>query len=97
MPRQELRRVVLTHFHDDHAGGAADVVGWSGATVAVGRADAPYVRGDEPGPFNLDRGRAWTSLQRLAALDVEVAGLGHGQPIGTGAARAMLAAADVFA
>ena len=49
------------------------------------------------GPFNLDRDLAWTSLQRLAALDVEVAGFGHGEPIVKDAARAMLAAADVFA
>ncbi|MEH3078326.1 MAG: MBL fold metallo-hydrolase [Quadrisphaera sp.] len=45
-----LGRVVLTHFHDDHTGTAAQVVAWSGARVVAGRADAPHVRGDAPGP-----------------------------------------------
>lgn len=50
LPRAELRRVVLTHFHDDHAGSAADLVKWSGATVVAGAADAAFVRGDAVGP-----------------------------------------------
>ncbi|MEH3078791.1 MAG: MBL fold metallo-hydrolase [Quadrisphaera sp.] len=45
-----LGRVVLTHFHDDHTGTAAQVVAWSGARVVAGRADAPHVRGEAPGP-----------------------------------------------
>lgn len=49
LPREELRRIVLTHFHDDHASAAADLAAWSGATV-VGRGDAAFVRGNEPGP-----------------------------------------------
>ena len=48
--RQDLRRIVLTHFHDDHAGSAAEIASWAGARVVVGRADAPFVRGDVPGP-----------------------------------------------
>ena len=50
MRRQDLRRIVLTHFHDDHAGSAAELASWAGAQVIVGRADAPFVRGDVPGP-----------------------------------------------
>ncbi|HZH22461.1 MAG TPA: MBL fold metallo-hydrolase, partial [Geodermatophilus sp.] len=48
--REDVRRVVLTHFHDDHAGSAAEIASWAGAQVAAGRADAPFVRGDAPGP-----------------------------------------------
>lgn len=50
IPREELRRIVLTHFHDDHAGAAADLSGWAEATVVSGGADAAFVRGDQPGP-----------------------------------------------
>jgi glyoxylase-like metal-dependent hydrolase (beta-lactamase superfamily II) len=48
--REDVHRVVLTHCHDDHAGSAAEVASWAGAEVVVGRADAPVVRGDVPGP-----------------------------------------------
>ncbi|PWJ54190.1 Glyoxylase, beta-lactamase superfamily II [Quadrisphaera granulorum] len=46
----QLERVVLTHFHDDHTAAAAEVVAWSGARVVAGRADAPHIRGETPGP-----------------------------------------------
>ncbi|MFF9238132.1 MBL fold metallo-hydrolase [Streptomyces sp. NPDC014776] len=42
-----VRRIVLTHFHEDHAGGAGE---WEGVPVLVHRADAPYVRQERPGP-----------------------------------------------
>jgi glyoxylase-like metal-dependent hydrolase (beta-lactamase superfamily II) len=41
-----LRRIVLTHFHDDHAGSAGEL----DAPVLAHRADAPIIRGDRPGP-----------------------------------------------
>lgn len=44
-------RIVLTHFHQDHVGSAAEVRAWSGAEVVAHAADAPIVRGDAPGPF----------------------------------------------
>jgi glyoxylase-like metal-dependent hydrolase (beta-lactamase superfamily II) len=50
VPPEELRQIVLTHFHDDHAGSAADVAVWSGAQVIVGAGDAAFVRGEQPGP-----------------------------------------------
>ncbi len=50
LDRQDLRRIVLTHFHDDHAGSAAEIASWAGAQVVVGRADAPFVRRDVAGP-----------------------------------------------
>jgi glyoxylase-like metal-dependent hydrolase (beta-lactamase superfamily II) len=46
----DLRRVVLTHFHGDHAGAAAEVAGWGGATVFAHRADAPVIAGQAAGP-----------------------------------------------
>ncbi|QER88236.1 MBL fold metallo-hydrolase [Streptomyces tendae] len=46
----DVRRVVLTHFHEDHAGGAAEVAALTGAEVLAHRLDAPHVRDDAPGP-----------------------------------------------
>lgn len=50
LDRSALRRVVLTHFHNDHTGSAADVAAWGSVEVLAGRADAPIIRGDVPGP-----------------------------------------------
>lgn len=46
----DLRRLVLTHFHADHIGGAAGVAAWGEAEVLAHEADAPFIRGQEPGP-----------------------------------------------
>ncbi|MGW3492994.1 MBL fold metallo-hydrolase [Streptomyces sp. NPDC001020] len=45
-----VRRIVLTHFHEDHAGGAGEFAELSGAEVFAHRLDAPVVRGQAPGP-----------------------------------------------
>ncbi|MFC9466646.1 MBL fold metallo-hydrolase [Streptomyces coelicoflavus] len=45
-----VRRVVLTHFHEDHAGGAAEAGALAGAEVVAHALDAPVVRGEVPGP-----------------------------------------------
>ncbi|CAL9380350.1 MBL fold metallo-hydrolase [Streptomyces griseomycini] len=47
---RDVRRIVLTHFHEDHAGGAAEVAALTGAEVLAHRLDAPHVRGEVPGP-----------------------------------------------
>jgi glyoxylase-like metal-dependent hydrolase (beta-lactamase superfamily II) len=167
----DVRRVVLTHFHQDHTGSAAEIRSWGGATVMAHRLEAPVIRGDAAGPppvlseweralfdslpalppapavavdreledgdtldfgggaevvwtpghtdgsiaihlpaprvlftgdtaanvsgatmlgvFNTDRSRAAASFRRLAALDVDVACFGHGDPITGGAGAAL--------
>lgn len=47
---RDVHRIVLTHFHEDHAGGAAEVAALTGAEVLAHRLDAPHVRGEVPGP-----------------------------------------------
>ncbi len=46
----ELRLLLLTHFHADHASSAAEIAAWGGAEVCAHRADAPVLRGEAPGP-----------------------------------------------
>ncbi|MER5218549.1 MBL fold metallo-hydrolase [Streptomyces sp. NPDC002838] len=45
-----VRRIVLTHFHEDHAGGAGELAAATGAEVLAHHLDAPVVRGEAPGP-----------------------------------------------
>jgi glyoxylase-like metal-dependent hydrolase (beta-lactamase superfamily II) len=42
----DVRRVVLTHFHDDHAGAAAEVRAWGEVEVLASASDAAVLRGD---------------------------------------------------
>ncbi|MEU5696622.1 MBL fold metallo-hydrolase [Actinosynnema sp. NPDC020468] len=46
----DVRRIVLTHFHEDHTGSAAELRALTGAPVYAHRAEAPFIRGEEPGP-----------------------------------------------
>lgn len=46
----DLRRIVVTHCHEDHAGAAAAVRSWGDIEVLVHRNDADTVRGKCPGP-----------------------------------------------
>jgi glyoxylase-like metal-dependent hydrolase (beta-lactamase superfamily II) len=63
--REDVRRVVVTHFHDDHAGPVAEVASWAGACIVAGRADAPVSRGVEaPAGTMLHRGRARLACSR---------------------------------
>ncbi|MGE0539856.1 MAG: MBL fold metallo-hydrolase [Dehalococcoidia bacterium] len=44
----DVKEIVLTHYHQDHRGGAADLAQRTGAPVIAHRADAPVIRGDLP-------------------------------------------------
>ncbi|MEW2398139.1 MBL fold metallo-hydrolase [Streptomyces sp. NPDC046862] len=45
----ELRRIVLTHWHEDHTGAAAELAARHGAEVVAHRLEAPVVRGEVAG------------------------------------------------
>ena len=47
---EDVQEIVLTHFHDDHRGGAAELVERTRAAVLAHRADAPVIRGQQPQP-----------------------------------------------
>jgi glyoxylase-like metal-dependent hydrolase (beta-lactamase superfamily II) len=46
----DVRRLVLTHFHADHIGAAADISEWGEVHVLAHHADAPFIRGAAAGP-----------------------------------------------
>jgi glyoxylase-like metal-dependent hydrolase (beta-lactamase superfamily II) len=46
----DVRRVVLTHFHDDHVGAAAEISEWGDVEVVAHVADAPIIRGERRAP-----------------------------------------------
>ncbi|MFY1669685.1 MBL fold metallo-hydrolase [Plantactinospora sp. WMMB334] len=48
--RSDLRHLLLTHFHEDHVGSAAEIAGWGDVVVHAHRADAPVIRGETAGP-----------------------------------------------
>lgn len=51
LDRSALTHVLLTHWHPDHAGSAAEVASWPNAQVWAHRSDAPIIRGDNGGSF----------------------------------------------
>ncbi|WP_433515449.1 MBL fold metallo-hydrolase [Nonomuraea sp. CA-143628] len=46
----DVKRVVLTHFHEDHCGGAAEISRWGDVIVLAHRLEAPVIRGDKSAP-----------------------------------------------
>lgn len=51
LDRSALSHVLLTHWHPDHAGSAAEIGAWPNVQVWAHRADAPVIRGDVNGEF----------------------------------------------
>jgi len=47
----DVKRIVLTHFHEDHCGAAAEIADGSDAEVIAGEHDSSYIRGDDAGPL----------------------------------------------
>jgi glyoxylase-like metal-dependent hydrolase (beta-lactamase superfamily II) len=79
----DLSHILITHYHYDHTGNLARLKRESGARVAAGAEDAPFIRGDIPAarPSELNRlGRflrklpsSWTSsYQRFEHCEVDL-------------------------
>ena len=62
---EDVRQVIITHWHIDHAGCLADVVDRSGAQVLAHPIDAAIVRGEREGPGPNGVWRALGPLLRL--------------------------------
>ena len=63
---QDVRQIVITHHHGDHAGSLAALVERSGAQVMVHALDAPVVRGERPPPGPSSGGLLKPLLARMA-------------------------------
>jgi glyoxylase-like metal-dependent hydrolase (beta-lactamase superfamily II) len=46
----DLRKLVLTHCHVDHAGAAAEITSWGNVEVLAHGNDAPFIQGDAKAP-----------------------------------------------
>jgi glyoxylase-like metal-dependent hydrolase (beta-lactamase superfamily II) len=44
----DVKEIVLTHYHDDHRGSAADLAARTGAAVLAHRVEAPFIAGRQP-------------------------------------------------
>ena len=51
LDREVLTHVLLTHWHPDHVGSAAEVGNWPNAQIWAHRLDAPIIRGHSYGTF----------------------------------------------
>ncbi len=47
---EDLKQIVITHYHNDHIGSLADIVERTDAQVLVHPVDAPVLRGEQPMP-----------------------------------------------
>ncbi|MBF4463233.1 MULTISPECIES: MBL fold metallo-hydrolase [unclassified Rathayibacter] len=69
--RSDVRRIILTHFHNDHTGSASEIAAWGDVEVIAGRGDVAFIEGTQRGPI-----AALTSKE--IALIGEVAEPPHG-------------------
>lgn len=46
LQKSDVKRVILTHHHQDHAGSAAEISTWGNVTVMAHQHDASVIRGD---------------------------------------------------
>lgn len=44
----DVQEIVLTHYHDDHRGGAAELARRTGASIVAHRTEASVIRGERP-------------------------------------------------
>lgn len=81
----DVQRIVLTHAHPDHAGGAAEMARRTGAPVAVHEADAGFAEAGNPPPTDTSTtvGRLFSRLPNWSFPAVPVGErLTNGQVIG---------------
>lgn len=62
---QDLTHILITHYHVDHTGNLAELKEESGALVAAGAADVPYVTGERPPEIGSDLNRLGRLLRKL--------------------------------
>lgn len=62
---QGLTHILITHCHFDHTGSLADLKRLSGAKVAAGAGDVPYIEGDRPPEPGSDLNRIGRLLRKL--------------------------------
>lgn len=67
----DLTHIFITHYHADHTGCLAALKLESGAGVAAGAADTPYIQGDKPQDLGSDLNRLGRFLRRLPKSWVE--------------------------
>jgi glyoxylase-like metal-dependent hydrolase (beta-lactamase superfamily II) len=72
---EDVRQIVLTHCHGDHAGTAAALRTATGAPVVAGEADVGPIEGTAPYPGPVDRlfRAVYADLVRFPRLPVDVA------------------------
>lgn len=75
LTRAAVRRIVITHGHEDHAGSAAEIHAWQGAPVYAHWADAPIVRGerrrDDPVLTDFER-PIWEQVSSLGVSSLTI-------------------------
>jgi glyoxylase-like metal-dependent hydrolase (beta-lactamase superfamily II) len=86
-----LYRIPFAVATPGHTDGSIGVHLPAAGVLFTGDTAAHVQVGVVPGVFNLDSERTHASFRKLAAIDVEVACFGHGDPIPHGASAAMRA------